>query len=221
MAEIVYVLTNEAMPGIVKIGKTTDIEQRKGALDNTSIPLPFQCYYAARVDKSAWVEKKVHDIFGDKRIRKNREFFRVDPSQVKCAIELVAIEDVTPRINDELSSDDRKALDDFNERRQPFRFSLARVPVNAKIQFERDKTIECRVVSDKNIEFEGEITTLSRAASILLERRGWKSSPNVQGPLYWLYEDETLNERRLRFEDKVLTSGSFECPGKESSLNPQ
>jgi hypothetical protein len=47
MPEIVYVLTNEAM---VKIGRTTtSVEQRIKELDNTSLPLPFQCFYAAEV----------------------------------------------------------------------------------------------------------------------------------------------------------------------------
>ena len=47
MSEIVYVLTNESMEGLVKIGRTsTGVEQRIRELDNTSVPLPFQCFYA-------------------------------------------------------------------------------------------------------------------------------------------------------------------------------
>jgi hypothetical protein len=43
MAEIVYVLTNEAMPGLVKIGLSTDsIEIRLTQLrSHTGVPLPF------------------------------------------------------------------------------------------------------------------------------------------------------------------------------------
>jgi hypothetical protein len=43
MAEIVYVLTNEAMPGLVKIGLTTDsVEARLTQLSShTGVPLPF------------------------------------------------------------------------------------------------------------------------------------------------------------------------------------
>ena len=51
MAEIIYVLTNEAMDGLVKIGRTTtSVEQRIRELDNTSAPLPFQCFYAGVVN---------------------------------------------------------------------------------------------------------------------------------------------------------------------------
>jgi hypothetical protein len=47
---IVYVLVNRAMPDLVKIGKTErDIESRIKGLDTTSVPLPFECYYAAKV----------------------------------------------------------------------------------------------------------------------------------------------------------------------------
>ena len=50
MSGIVYILTNEAMEGLIKIGKTnTSVEQRIKELDNTSLPLPFQCFYAGEV----------------------------------------------------------------------------------------------------------------------------------------------------------------------------
>jgi hypothetical protein len=50
MAEIIYVLMNEAMDGLVKIGRTTtSVEQRIREFDNTSVRLPFQCCYASEV----------------------------------------------------------------------------------------------------------------------------------------------------------------------------
>ena len=40
---IVYILTNEAMPGLIKIGLTNaTVEQRMLSLDTTSVPLPFE-----------------------------------------------------------------------------------------------------------------------------------------------------------------------------------
>ena len=41
MNEIIYIPINEAMPGFVKIGKTTDLESRIRSLDTTSVPLPL------------------------------------------------------------------------------------------------------------------------------------------------------------------------------------
>ena len=41
---IVYVLTNPAMPGIVKIGRTqSDLGSRLSQLYSTGVPVPFEC----------------------------------------------------------------------------------------------------------------------------------------------------------------------------------
>ncbi len=40
---IVYILTNDSMPGIIKMGITDEsIQDRMKSLDNTSIPTPFR-----------------------------------------------------------------------------------------------------------------------------------------------------------------------------------
>ena len=65
-------------------------------LDRTSVPLPFQCYYAARVPNNVLVEKTLHAAFADFRVWQSREFFRMDPYKAQVIIELVAIENVTP-----------------------------------------------------------------------------------------------------------------------------
>ena len=66
-------------------------------LHNTSVPLPFQCYYAARVEDDVTLERTLHAAFDDHRIQKNREFFKLDPYKAKVIIELLALEEVTPR----------------------------------------------------------------------------------------------------------------------------
>ena len=102
---IVYILTNEAMPGLIKIGRTnTSVEQRLSELNrHAGIPLPFECYYAAKVNDSVFVERKLHEAFDDNRVRQQREFFRLSPYKAQCALEIGAIEDVTPR--DEIFDD--------------------------------------------------------------------------------------------------------------------
>ncbi len=202
MADIIYVLTNPSMPNLVKIGRTSSsVEQRMRELDNTTAPLPFKYFFAGKVENGIEVEKKIHIIFGDQRVRKNREFFRVDPNRVRTAIELVLIEDVTPKRDLSGTEEDLQAVDDFIDRRPPMKFSMVKVPIGAELSFARDEKIKCRVVSDRQIEFEGQITSLSAAALILLKRDGWRTSHQIQGPLYWLYEGEPLSERRLRIEE--------------------
>lgn len=165
MSEIVYILTNEAMPGLVKIGRiTTNVEQRMRDLDSTGVPFPFHCFYAAVVNSSVEVEKTIHYIFGEQRCRRNREFFRADPNRVRAAIGLAAIEDITPKIGLTAIEEDEQSLVS-NERRQIFRFSLARVPVGAILEFSRDGSKTCRVLDDRYVEFEGQPMTLTGAAS--------------------------------------------------------
>ena len=205
MAEIVYVFTNPSMPDVVKIGKTTQsVEERRRSLSNsTSVPEPFVCYYAAIVKDCSFVEKKLHELFSEQRCNLKREFFKVHPRRVQMAIELAAIEDITPRVNADMPEEDVRLLAEIN-RRQVFRFSLAKVPPDAILNFARDNSKTCRVLDDRYVEFEGQPTTLTGAASKILRSMGWKSG-NVAGPLYWLYEEESLDERRRRFEeDKLL-----------------
>lgn len=95
----IYVLTNPAMPGIVKIGYTTsEVPTRMAELDRTPVPLPFSCFYAGYVENVQIQEQRIHAIFADRRLRPQREFFTVSPEQAKAAIELVAIRDVTPSL---------------------------------------------------------------------------------------------------------------------------
>ena len=199
MTNIVYVLINEAMPGYTKIGRTDNLEQRIRTLDNTSVPLPFECFYAARVNDAAFVEKSLHDAFADVRVRKNREYFEISPDRIVSALKIGAIEEVTPSVDYVESEDDQKALDKARIRRSAFNFEMVKIPVGAELQYIRDENVVCRVIDSKKVEFEGEITSLSAAAQKALENTGlfWKA---VQGPMYWMYEGETLGERRHRLE---------------------
>ena len=72
---IVYVLENPAMPGYIKLGRTDNLIQRMQSLFDTSVPVPFTCYYAARVEDPARVERSLFEVFGDKRSHPRREFF--------------------------------------------------------------------------------------------------------------------------------------------------
>ena len=72
---VVYVLSNPAMDGYIKIGKTTNLEQRLKSLDNTSTPLPFRCIFAIEVEDMDQVERLARQTFKRDRVRSNRRFF--------------------------------------------------------------------------------------------------------------------------------------------------
>jgi hypothetical protein len=205
MAEIVYVLTNEAMEGLVKIGRTTtSIEQRVRELDNTSVPLPFQCFYAGEVKDSAFVESRLHQAFISSRVRGNREFFRIDPNQVKAAIQIADPIDVTPRVDVVVDASDVQALEKAavnEERRSRLRFTELGIPVGAILTFTKDPSYNCLVVSDGKVSFESEVLSPSAAALKVVRKLGYQWSA-VSGSDYWVFEDETLTSRRLRLEDE-------------------
>jgi hypothetical protein len=72
----------------VKVGKTTNLEQRLRSLDNTSVTLPFRCVFAVEVDDENEVERFLHQAFADNRTRTTREFFEVDAQRVIAAMQL-------------------------------------------------------------------------------------------------------------------------------------
>ena len=178
MPEIVYVLTNEAMEGMVKIGRTTtSVEQRIKELDNTSIPLPFQCFYAAEVGNSALVEGKLHRIFSDKRIRANREFFRADANQVREAIQLAEVKAVTPKVAIVFDASDVQALQKAvatEERRSRLRFSELGIPVGAILTFAKDGNVTCTVIADGRVQYEGQNLSPSASALLAVRRMGYQ-----------------------------------------------
>ena len=195
MDEIIYILTNEAMPDYIKIGRTNDIERRIKDLDWTNIPLPFECYYAARVKDVNFIEQQIFQIFADQRVRSQREFFRANPERVVAAIKMVQIEEVTPKKNILESPGVKEELEEISYRRR-FNFPAVQIPIGAELSFIRDESIKARVVDENRIEFRGEILSVSKAAQRALNKP-WPA----QGPIYWLYEGETLDERKKRMEN--------------------
>jgi hypothetical protein len=195
MSEIVYVLINEAMSGYVKIGRTCNLEQRIRDMDNTSVPLPFECFYAATVKDALFVEKKLHDAFLDHRVRSSREFFEVAPERVVSALKLAEIENVTPRQDIVENIEDQQALNEARIKRARFNFRMADIPVGSELYFNGDKEIVARVIDNRTIEYNGEKTSLSKSAQQIL---GYDYG--VAGTDYWMYEGETLDERRRRIE---------------------
>jgi hypothetical protein len=201
MSKIVYVLTNPSIPDIVKIGMTTDLTTRMRSLYNSSVPVPFECYFACTVKDMSFVEKQLHDGFDDFRVNPKREFFRIDPERVVSILKMVMIEDVTPKddiVEDEI---DQRSLDKEKKVRSRFNFDMINVPVGSVLSFVKDPNITSIVVDKHRIEFEDEIHSLSSSTLKLVHRMGytWKQ---VSGPTYWMYEGETLNERRSRIEQE-------------------
>jgi hypothetical protein len=80
--QFVYFFTNPSIKTDsgkprVKIGKTTNIPQRKKQLFTTGVPTPFEVYKALVVPDMESTEKNIHDLLRDFRCNNLREFFDV------------------------------------------------------------------------------------------------------------------------------------------------
>lgn len=91
MDGFVYIMTNEAFPDLIKIGKTKgDPAERAKELYTTSTPKPFKVEYQAYVEDYDGIEKKVHEILRATRENKHREFFSCTVPEAITIIEEVA-----------------------------------------------------------------------------------------------------------------------------------
>jgi len=80
--ETLYFLANPAMPGLLKIGHTSDsLESRLRQLNTTGVPQPFYVVASFTVRNAAECEKEIHDQIAHSRPNKNREFFEISPDQ--------------------------------------------------------------------------------------------------------------------------------------------
>lgn len=77
----VYAICNECMPGIYKIGFTTNhpmarVEDLSRA---TACPMPFKLLAYFGCADPLGVEREIHKTFDEFRVNQSREFFRLEP----------------------------------------------------------------------------------------------------------------------------------------------
>lgn len=86
----VYVLTNAAMPGLVKIGRTFgSVTERAAALSKaTGVPMPFTVALEVRCMNCIEVERELHLALAKCRASSAREFFLCS---LESVVELVAM----------------------------------------------------------------------------------------------------------------------------------
>jgi hypothetical protein len=88
----IYVMTNEAMPTVVKVGRTDRHPQARAdeMWQHTGVPVPFDvvCYF--EVSDALAAENAIHTALAERRLRPDREFFRVPASEAIATIESIA-----------------------------------------------------------------------------------------------------------------------------------
>jgi len=133
---IVYVLTNPAMPGIVKIGRTShlDAKTRIEQLYTTGVPVPFDLEFACKVPNSDEVERALHLAFAPHRVNPRREFFRIEAGQAIAILKLLHVQDATAEVESQQTDLDQQSLDaavQLKKRRPNLNFEEMQIPLGA------------------------------------------------------------------------------------------
>lgn len=195
---IVYVLTNPAMPGLVKIGMTTrdNMDARMRELYGTGVPVPFECQYACKVKSSdcAKIEKALHTAFAPNRINANREFFQIKPEQAMAILELFNREDVTREVTEEidndLTSDDKSASEKIrSSRRPPLNFFDMGMKKGEVLVYVKNPSVTVEIVDEKKVMYQGEIFSLTGVTKKLLN-----ITHAIQPTGYWMFNEKNLRD---------------------------
>ena len=113
------------------------------------------------------------------------------------ALQLASPVDVTPRETEYLTTEEIKEIENVEKKRlSNFTFEQADIPIGSILYFCRDSEITCTVFSDNTVIYNGQIMSLTEAA----RNTGLIPYFELQGPKFWLYEDETLTNRRKRIQ---------------------
>ncbi len=193
--QIVYVLTNEAMPNLVKIGKTTrsDVKTRMSELYSSGVPYQFECVYAVEVNDCSTVEKALHIAFNPNRVNPKREFFSIDPEQAIAILKLLGTKDVTPLLNSNLNSNvsatELEAVKQAKKKKPNINYFEMGLEKGTLMSFANDSEITVTIASEKKVIYNEEEISLTRVTKELLEL-----DYAVQPTKYWLVDGKNLRD---------------------------
>ena len=212
-AGYVYILTNPSFKeDWVKIGKSSrPVDIRSKELDNTAVPLPFEIYATLKTVKYEQVEKLIHktiDRLTDLRIRQNREFFNVSPAKaldilkdISTTLDDAEIDEVYLGENRKSAKQQAEAEDCHKRQQRPrFKFSMINIPIGATVVF-TPTGIEVKVADDDKVEYEGRLYKLSPFVGTFMPKEKQNTSGAYQGPKYFSYKGEILDDLRTKIEN--------------------
>lgn len=199
---IIYILTNESMPDMVKIGYTDNLVERMKSLNSPAgIPLPFECFYAVYVEQEEVtqdVEKRIHDGLDDYRVNPRREFFNILPDNAKSILKIVESmggKNVTPTEDITDTTQDKDSIEKARSRRTNFKFTMLGIESGETLTFKKNRFITCEVVNETQVKFRGETMSLSESALKVLRDMGYDWG-TTNGTMWWCLNGNTLDSLR-------------------------
>lgn len=181
----IYIMTNPALNGMVKIGYATDVETRRQQLSTTALPYEYEIY--ATYETSGNLEdKKLHKLIDnlnpDLRVSKNREFFVLEPEDAYELLESIATISGT---KDKLKKVKNVEAKKQHIRKPPVNFAKCGIPVGAELVFVEDSTVVATVASERKVYYNDEITSLSAISDSI---KGYSTS----GPSFFTYNGKLV-----------------------------
>lgn len=230
----IYVLTNPSFPEYVKIGYADNVDERVAQLNRTECtPFAFRKYAVLHV-KNRLADKNIHKLIDkfkpELRAKENvngkmrvREFFAMSAMEaVEILNDIGNIYAETAQIFTQTSEEQKEEqiadkVASASEKKSPFSFYKCGIKDGEKIIYTHNPEIVCTVANDREIRYNGKITSLSALAKKLLERKN-----GVQGTLHFMYKGEVLSALRKRLEDEGKYSyeeQNIQVPSVEPQTN--
>lgn len=204
---LVYILTNPSMQKHVKIGFTTNLQERLRRLDTTGVPTPFEPYFTVETAKYKELEKVIHrelDKLTDTRARANREFFEIEPELARDLILNISSLLDDAEIDDfgnVSAADTMNADGSVKPVSSRTTFAMLGIPVGSELEPITDRYPKVVTISDTNlVRLEnGEEKAISRVA---VDVTGHARN----GFMCYRYNGKLLSDIRKRIDKNYLPS---------------
>ena len=184
----IYILTNPSFPEYVKIGYADNVDARVAQLNRSECtPFAFKKYAVLPV-ANRLADKNVHKLIDrfkpELRAKENvngkirvREFFAMTAQEAVEILDTIGgIYGETPQLFEQTTEEkhDQEIAEKAaiaSERKSPFSFFKCGIKEGEVITYVHDANITCTVVNDREINYNGKLTSLSALAKKLLNRK--------------------------------------------------
>lgn len=183
----IYIMTNPCLQNMVKIGYATDVEERRKQLSTTALPYEYEIY-AVYETPGKLEDKKLHKLIDnlnpDLRVSKNREFFVMAPEDAYELLEAIAMISGSQDKLQKVKA--ATAIATAQKAKKPaVNFQKCNIPVGAELVFVDDPNVRVVVVSERKVQYNNEITSLSAVAGSI---KGY----SVAGPSCFTYNGKLV-----------------------------
>jgi hypothetical protein len=135
------------------------------------------------------------------------------------AISIGKFQEITPG-KAHVEPGEQEALEKVKARRPPLRLDKIGIKPGDVLSLSRDESIRAVVAPDGKVQYDGELLSPSAAALKALHKLGYQT-PAASGSDYWMFDGETLDERRWRLEAEQFEQPSSAGLEQQGVPNPQ